>query len=363
MIIFGVSGLLAGEWMYAKNNSLPDSVAMMDKHTVSIIIPARNEEKNLPRLLNSLSMQSYPIFEVIVVDDDSTDDTADIAKKMGATVLHLREGEWTGKTNACWQGAGSASGDLLIFLDADTWFGHPEALHKLIKAYHNQGKKGAVSVQPYHSIKKSSENLSAWFNILVIVGMNHVSVLGDKIEAAGLYGPCVLCSKKEYLSIGGHEKARHSLVEGFALGKAFVDHDLPISLYTGEKDILFQMYRGGFKELAEGWTKHLASGSKGTHVMIWLFLLMWIGGALGIPILLIHFFFIKNRVGFLGTFLLYSLYVLQVRKFARRTGNFDSSFLVFYPGLLFFFMLIFVRSFFATHFKKSVTWKGRKMDL
>lgn len=362
-MMFGVSGLIAGEWMYAKNKSLPDSLIAVKKQTVSIIIPARNEEKNLSRLLNSLSIQSYPIYEVIVVDDDSSDDTADIAKKMGATVLSLGEGEWTGKTNACWQGARSASGNLLLFLDADTWFGHPEALHKLLKAYQNQGEKGAVSVQPYHSIKKSSENLSTWFNILVIVGMNHVSVFGDKLEAAGLYGPCVLCSKKEYLRIGGHEKARHSLVEGFALGKAFIDHDLPISLYTGGRDILFQMYSGGFKELAEGWTKHLASGSRGTHVMIWVFLLMWIGGALGVPILLIHFVFSKNVLGFLVAFLIYSMYVLQVKKFAHRTGNFDSSFLVFYPGLLFFFMLIFVRSFIATHFKRSVTWKGRKMDL
>ena len=89
-----------------------------------MIIPARNEAHNLPRLLESLASQSVQPREVIVVDDGSTDDTAEIARRHGAEVLvskPLPEG-WRGKPWACHQGAEAASGDLLCFVDADTCF-------------------------------------------------------------------------------------------------------------------------------------------------------------------------------------------------------------------------------------------------
>ena len=89
---------------------------------LSIIIPARNEETNLPTLLRSLTAQSVRPLEILVVDDASTDRTPGIARQNGAQVipsLPLPAG-WRGKTWACHQGAQHASGQLLLFLDADT---------------------------------------------------------------------------------------------------------------------------------------------------------------------------------------------------------------------------------------------------
>ena len=79
---------------------------------VSVIVPARNEERNLPTLLRSLAEQSVKPREVVVVDDGSTDRTAEIARQCGATVIAsqpLPEG-WRGKTWACHQGAPSVRG-------------------------------------------------------------------------------------------------------------------------------------------------------------------------------------------------------------------------------------------------------------
>jgi glycosyltransferase involved in cell wall biosynthesis len=89
---------------------------------VSIIVPARNEARNLPRLLPTLLSQAYPDFEVLVVDDASTDETAALAARAGARVLSTSGPPpgWTGKCNACWQGAQAARGEWLLFVDADT---------------------------------------------------------------------------------------------------------------------------------------------------------------------------------------------------------------------------------------------------
>jgi 4,4'-diaponeurosporenoate glycosyltransferase len=96
------------------SSSLPSS---------SVIIPSGNEEDNLPKLLASLAMQQFQSIDVVVVDDQSEDKPGEIAQVYQATVSTskaLSEG-WVGKAWGCYQGAHHASGELLIFLDADTY--------------------------------------------------------------------------------------------------------------------------------------------------------------------------------------------------------------------------------------------------
>src|ERR1019366_9814913 len=89
---------------------------------VSVIVPARNEEANLANCLGSLAGQPGPGYEIIVVDDHSTDRTRLIAQGFPATVITaepLPDG-WSGKCNACWSGVRVAKGKWLLFTDADT---------------------------------------------------------------------------------------------------------------------------------------------------------------------------------------------------------------------------------------------------
>ena len=127
---------------------------------LSIIIPARNEEQNLPTLLDSITSQIVHPREIIVVDDSSTDRTAEIARKQGATVVvsqPLPDG-WRGKTWACHQGAQAATGEKLLFLDADTWF-ELDGLTRILANY----RGGASSVGPFHAVRRPYENLSLFF--------------------------------------------------------------------------------------------------------------------------------------------------------------------------------------------------------
>lgn len=120
--------------------------------------------------------------EIIVIDDGSVDSTASIAMHYGAKVLNtntLRE-NWKGKSAACWLGANEANGDFLLFLDADTFFEHPDSLQNLMQTYERYGKTGILSVQPFHRIKKSYENLSLLFNMIVFAGMNVFTIFRQK---------------------------------------------------------------------------------------------------------------------------------------------------------------------------------------
>ena len=113
---------------------------------LSIIIPARNEESNLPILLTSLAQQSINPLEILVIDDDSQDNTKEIATKFGAKVIQPTRNDngWVGKSAACCSGAQAANGKLLLFLDSDIFLPHRESLAHILTAY-EAGGDGVLS--------------------------------------------------------------------------------------------------------------------------------------------------------------------------------------------------------------------------
>src|SRR5271163_4007679 len=137
--------------------------------SLSIVIPARNEERNIPRLLQSIAESTEYSPEVLVVDDASTDSTALVARNLGATVIAsapLPVG-WTGKTWACHQGVLHATGDTLLFLDADTYF-VKGGLDRVIACWLCERDSGLVlSLLPYHAMDAAYEQLSLFFSILM----------------------------------------------------------------------------------------------------------------------------------------------------------------------------------------------------
>jgi glycosyltransferase involved in cell wall biosynthesis len=126
---------------------------------VSVIIPARNEETRLPHLLDSLMVQTYKPYEIIVVDDHSSDKTGEIARGYDVKVIDSTElpENWTGKSWAMWNAYQESSGNVLVFFDADVSLS-PRALKMLLKT--RQSVDGAISVVPYHETTKLFERLS-----------------------------------------------------------------------------------------------------------------------------------------------------------------------------------------------------------
>jgi 4,4'-diaponeurosporenoate glycosyltransferase len=174
-------------------------------NSVSVIIPARNEELTLPLLLGSLEPQGASIREVIVVNDHSEDATSDIADQHGAKVIQAAPlpAGWLGKPWACWQGALQAGGEIFLFLDADTRI-EAGGLEEILQSYLKRG--GLLSIWPYHRMKRLYERLSALFNIIIMASMGSFTIRRVKARNLGAFGLCVICSKNDYFRVGGRKR-------------------------------------------------------------------------------------------------------------------------------------------------------------
>ena len=224
--------------------------------SVSVVVPARNEQSTLPALLASL--RALPLAEVVVVDDASVDDTAAVARSGGATVLSASPPPpgWTGKAWACQLGADATSGDLLLFLDADTVL-EPDALAGLLELHGRHG--GLVSVQPFHRVERPYEQLSAYFNVMAVLASGAFSRRPARRPMA--FGPCLLTSRTDYEAAGGHAAVRGAILDDVELAAAYDRAGLPVRCAVGGDAIRMRSYPGGLRQLADGWTKNFASGA------------------------------------------------------------------------------------------------------
>jgi len=339
-----------------------DKLAQKGRARVSVIIPARNEAQRLKPLLESLGHQTYYPYEVVLVDDRSVDDTALLAKEAGArTVLVKRVPKgWHGKAWACWQGANHSDGDVLVFLDADTWLAK-DALENIVRAYHTKG--GLLTVQPYHVIHKPYEQLSAIFNIVLMAGLNAFTPLGDRLKPSGAFGPCIVCSRDDYFRIEGHSAVKAEVLEDVALAKAFSKSGLSVSCYGGRGEIYFQMYPGGIRELMEGWSKGLALGARAIRITFSVLVGAWVYGCLDVFLNLTRFVSTSGLTRAWPWFVLYGLYVWEINWMLQRIGCFRWWTSVLYPIPLIFFTAVMLYSLLITYIMGQVTWKGRTIHV
>jgi len=329
---------------------------------VSVIIPARNEENTLPTLLNSLSGQLSSQDEIIVVDDHSEDRTKAVAEKSAVKVLEslpTPEG-WLGKTWACYQGARIASGEILVFLDADTVLeknGFKNTIEKYVE------KDGVLSIHPYHKMRNLYEQLSAFFNIIMMAGMGTFTFLGSRIKPIGLFGQVVVMKKQHYLDFGGHDKVKGEILEDLAFGSELQKKGVEIHCLGGRSTVSFRMYPNGIRELINGWSKGFAMGAAKTPLPLLILIIAWISGSLGTTRGLIQVIIATNNVQIAIWGSLYILYVAQIYWMLVRIGNFKFYTALFYPIPMAFFVIVFTHSFVRIFIVRNVKWKGRKIDL
>jgi len=353
-------GLLAGGAAMARPRHLPPAgPSTPDVPDVSVVIPARNAATTIVRLLQSLRQSDAA--QVIVVDDASEDGTGALAAAHGATVLRL-DGDppvgWTGKASACHRGAMVATAPLVLFLDADVTLG-PGALDRLVAAHAAHG--GLISVQPFHRIERAYETLSSVCNVVAIMGSGAFALWPRRRPAA--FGPCLLSSADHYRLVGGHAAVRGDVVEDVALARRFGAHGLPVSVFTGWGAVEFRMYPDGVRQLAEGWTKNLASGAGlvdplAAGVAVW-----WVTACIGLTATSLRHAVGADWHGLAVAAACWAAIACELRWMWRRVGSFGWLSALLHPVATAAFVMLFMRSAWATVVRRRVRWSGRPIVL
>lgn len=229
---------------------------------VSILVPARNEEANIARLVRSLLAQDYPDFEILALDDNSSDETGRILREIAETNPKLtvlsgapENGSLTGKNWACAQLASQASGELLFFTDADT-FHQPNALRELVACMQRENAD-FVTGFPKQELGSPGERLLVPFfswAMLDFIALWLAYHLRWKALAVGI-GQVMLFRREAYEQIGGHAGLGGEIVDDRALAQKIIAAGLRWRAVHLSDLISCRMYANG-KAALEGFTKN-----------------------------------------------------------------------------------------------------------
>ncbi|HSQ39722.1 MAG TPA: glycosyltransferase family 2 protein, partial [Anaerolineales bacterium] len=261
---------------------------------ISICVPARDEEQNIRRCVESLLAQTYPNFEIIVLDDRSTDATPRILEELSkadwqsAPRLKIIHGSdlpagWAGKPHALYQASAAARGEWLCFVDADT-FSAPEAIASCyVKAL--ETKADLFTIMTFQELG------SFWEKVLMPLVMTALSVgfsprkINDpKQRIAVANGQFILIKRAVYDAVGGHERIKDQIVEDKALAEQVKWNGYRLVIADGHALARTRMYTS-LPQMCEGWTKNIYLGLRDTPSMLLL-------GAFGATLALIAALFL-----------------------------------------------------------------------
>ncbi len=221
---------------------------------ISVIIPARNEEKNIGHCLTYLFKNDYPNFEIVVVDDRSNDHTPHLLENFSklspvplrvVRIEKLPEG-WTGKNYAMQTGSKAATGDWFLFVDADTTH-TPSSISTAIQ-------KALDSKIDLLTLTPETESVTFWEKTVQPLAIGSLAVWFDSTKLAN--GQFLLVSRRSYEAVGGNEVVRQKVVEDIELAKEVARAGFCVRLLDGTKLYRTRMYTS-LKEILTGWTRIL----------------------------------------------------------------------------------------------------------
>jgi len=236
---------------------------------VSIIIPARNEERNIERCVRSVLATHYPSVEVIVVDDHSTDATGSLVRAIAREDVRLRVASapelptgWFGKQWACATGVSVARGELLLFTDADTRHS-PDLLSRAVNAMRERDASllSLAGDQEMHSFWERIIQ-PQMFALLSIRygGTEHVSNARRAVDVIA-NGQFILVRRDAYDAVGGHAAVRDRVAEDMSLAQDFFRSGRRVLLLLAAKHFSTHMY-ASLRELVVGWRKNIYAGGR-----------------------------------------------------------------------------------------------------
>jgi chlorobactene glucosyltransferase len=236
-----------------------------DAPLISVCIPARNEERNIGRCVMALLAQTYPNFEIIVLDDRSTDATPKILRRFALQndIIEVLYGSdlppgWAGKPYALTQAAATAHGEWLCFVDADT-FVTPDAL-AAVYAKAIETKADLFTIMTHQIMGSFWERAVLPLVMLALsVGFSPRKVNDSNRKDAIANGQFIFIKRTVYEAVGGHTAIKGSIVEDKDMAVLVKGKGFRLIVADGRKVASTRMYTS-LSEMWEGWTKNIYLG-------------------------------------------------------------------------------------------------------
>ncbi|MDA8197452.1 MAG: glycosyltransferase family 2 protein [Actinomycetota bacterium] len=329
--------------------------------SISFMIPARNEAASISNLLTSIERNFIGRgfeFEVIVADDNSTDDTAAIADSFAFVkvigVVDRSESTFNGKSNALVAASNSATGDIFVFLDADVVVG--PKLQRSISAVAGGFGYDLLSIQPFHRAVGFREGFAVVFNVVSIFSalLSNLSHARPKLA----FGPVLITTRDKYLAVGGHLGILNDVVDDVALARRYFEEGLKVLTITDKEVATFRMYPLGFGQLIEGFTKNIVAGASSLSIFAALIGFGYVFAFLTLDVSLFRDLFDQKIISGL---IIYTVSTCLVAFGARMVGRFSWTVQLLHPLAFFVFVLVFFRALIRRALSLPNTWKGREV--
>jgi len=323
---------------------------------ISVLIPARNEEKNIGILLTDLVIQPYTNIEIIVFDDQSDDRTVEIVRAFETTDSRIKlvrsDGlpkGWLGKNYACHSLSSHAIGAYLLFLDADVRVSD-DILQNAV-GYAEKHHLGLLSIFPEQITITSGEKMTVPIMNYILLSLLPLYLVqwSPFRSLAAANGQFMLFNALIYSRYKPHEHVRNSKVEDIEIARFLKAERIPISCITGCESIRCRMY-SGFIEAVNGFSKNIIAFFGNSYLLAVMFWLITTFGF--IPVL------ISFSVNFLVVYIVMLLMIRLFVSIASHQRIWDS-FLYCIPQQLVMGGVIF-RAFLSKHFF-HYQWKGRSI--
>ncbi len=325
------------------------------EESISVLIPARNEEKNISNCLVSIMEQDYTNLEILVLNDNSEDSTYSEAAALSAEDDRIKiiDGKplpagFLGKNWACHQLSQSASGKYLLFIDADVRLekGSIRAAFKEVKRLNLD----LLSVSPSQVIKSAGEWLIVpLMNWLLLTFLPLQFVYSKKSSSlAAANGQFMFFNRKSYHSIGGHYSLHSSITEDLVFARKLKKNSLIVRTYLGGELVRCRMYES-LKTAFEGFSKNFYPGSE-LKPFIFIILVAFLTFCFNIPLVLVFF----NQIFILPLMLIILLRIL-ISNMSRQHYLIN---LLFHPFQMIMLLILGINSVIVSK-RKTRKWKGR----
>jgi glycosyltransferase involved in cell wall biosynthesis len=324
---------------------------------LSVLIPARNEEENIGRILDCLIAQDYRDLEILICDDHSTDDTPAILEEYASKYKEIAwfRGEalkpgWTGKNFACHQLSARAGGDILLFVDADMEV-HGDILSHML-AYMKKRRLMLLSIFPKQLLLTLGERATVPIMNWILLSLLPLPMVlfSPRSSFSAANGQFIMFRANVYHKLQPHSIVRSNPVEDIAIMRLYKKEWYRCATLLGDKRVQCRMYHG-YKEAIAGFSKNVMHFFSGNLIWTFFYIFFTTFGLLFVALWSLPVFWFSLAAAMLGRMLISLTSHQQVFKNLLLVPVQHISFLRMTGRAL------------RQNFKGNLEWKGRKIDL